>query len=216
MPDAGDDVKQEAAATRRRGRARMSRRSRRRHRQTPGPGHEQACRRGPQPLAPPRRGKDAMLANRRTGGKRAHHREPDEAAGQGERGDDQPHEQNRMAGVDQRALTAPNQRGSEPWLVSAKVTREVEVIAPQVFPATEASAVAVRMSAPAGRSGPRRRRRAGRRALRPPASPRHKRAGSGNRARPSGDGGDERARDGPPGIGGLLAGTTEFSKPMKA
>jgi len=47
-------------------------------------------------------------------------------------------------------LTLPNQRGSEPWPVSANVTREVEVIAPQVLPATEASAVAVRRIAPAG------------------------------------------------------------------
>ena len=55
-----------------------------------------------------------------------------------------------LAGVAQRGLTAPNQRGSEPWPASAKVTRGVEVIAPQILPATEASAVAVRRSAPAG------------------------------------------------------------------
>src|ERR1044072_9898857 len=55
-----------------------------------------------------------------------------------------------LAGVAKRGLIRPNQRGIEPCSVSAKVIREVEVIAPLILPATEAKAVAVRRIAPAG------------------------------------------------------------------
>src|SRR3546814_16643709 len=55
-----------------------------------------------------------------------------------------------LAGVWNRSLTVPNQRGSSPSRASAKVTRGVDVSEPAILPPIEDKAATVMTRAPAG------------------------------------------------------------------